>query len=219
MPLFFHFKVFADAKMWQMALSIKEDMLSANVIPNIVTWSALISAFANAGLVDNAILLFEEMLMNACEPNAQCCNIILDACVESCQYDRAFRLFYMWKESGFKISYTTCRRHDKKDVTSGIESPPPIVKVIPFRPTISTFNILMKACGTDFHRAKALMNEMKTMGFIPNCISWSVLIDVYGAAQNVKGVMQVSLTYHVLFAISSLRMVIFLHFLYIGCTN
>jgi len=101
------FQVLADAKMWQMALNIKEDMLLADVSPNIVTWSSLISAFANAGLVDRAIQMFDEMLMAGCEPNAQCCNILLDACVKSCQYDRAFRFFYSWKESGFKIFRTT----------------------------------------------------------------------------------------------------------------
>ncbi|WOL08478.1 pentatricopeptide repeat-containing protein [Canna indica] len=198
-------KVFADAKMWQMALSIKEDMLSANVNPNIVTWSSLLSACANAGLVDHAIQLFEEMLMTGCEPNAYCCNILLHACVESCQYDRAFRLFYAWKEAGFKICFSdksmrldygalatksrdeniSCKLEPLQDV-----EPSHAPMVVPFRPTVSTFNILMKACGTDYYRAKALMDEMKTMSLTPNCISWSTLINIYGVAQNVRGAMQ-----------------------------
>uniref|UniRef100_A0A803NAB8 Pentatricopeptide repeat-containing protein n=1 Tax=Chenopodium quinoa TaxID=63459 RepID=A0A803NAB8_CHEQI len=61
-------KVFADAKLWQMAIKIKEDMLSAGVTPNTVTWSSLISACANGGLVDQATQLFEEMLMAGCQP-------------------------------------------------------------------------------------------------------------------------------------------------------
>ncbi|CAL9106029.1 unnamed protein product [Musa textilis] len=199
-------KVFADAKMWQMALSIKEDMVSANVNPNIVTWSSLLSACANSGLVDHAIQLFEEMLMTGCEPNAQCCNILLYACVESCQYDRAFRLFYAWKETGFQIPFSTKdTKCDFRDVSLAIKSrdeyttyessvqdakPYHVATVVPFRPTVFTFNILMKACGTDYYRAKALMDEMKTMGLTPNRISWSTLIDIYGAAQNIKGAMQ-----------------------------
>lgn len=82
-----------------MALNVKEDMLSAGVMPNTVTWSSLISACANAGLVDKAIQLFEEMLMAGCEPNSQCFNILLHACVEACQYDRAFRLFHSFKSN------------------------------------------------------------------------------------------------------------------------
>lgn len=201
--------------MWQMALSIKEDMVSANVNPNIVTWSSLLSACANSGLVDHAIQLFEEMLMTGCEPNAQCCNILLYACVESCQYDRAFRLFYAWKETGFQIPFSTKdMKCDFKDVSLAIKSrdeytsyessvqdakPYHVATVVPFRPTVFTFNILMKACGTDYYRAKALMDEMKTMGLTPNRISWSTLIDIYGAAQNIKGAMQVSFNLHMLF--------------------
>lgn len=82
-----------------MALNVKEDMLSAGVMPNTVTWSSLISACANAGLVDKAIQLFEEMLLAGCEPNSQCFNILLHACVEACQYDRAFRLFHSFKSN------------------------------------------------------------------------------------------------------------------------
>ncbi|KAK7272925.1 hypothetical protein RIF29_13967 [Crotalaria pallida] len=91
-------QVFADAKMWQMALKIKQDMLSASVSLNTVAWSSLINACAHAGLVEQAIQLFEEMLLADCEPNTQCFNIILHACVEACQYDRAFRFFHSWKE-------------------------------------------------------------------------------------------------------------------------
>ena len=66
--------------------------------------------------------------------------------------------------------------------------------MVPLRPTVATFNILMKACGTDYFRAKALMDEMKTLGLSPNYISWSVLIDIYGTSQNSKGAMEVSLS-------------------------
>lgn len=202
--------------MWQMALNIKKDMISANVFPNIVTWSLLLSACAYAGLVDHSIQLFEEMLTTGCEPNAQCCNILLHACVESCQYDRAFRLFYTWKEAGFRILFSTKNlRRNTKNVTLAIRvrdetisssdlvsmqdvDASRVAKVVPFRPTVSTLNILMKACGTDYYRAKALMEEMKTMGLTPNHISWTTLIDIYGAAQNIRGAMQVVLALYVL---------------------
>lgn len=101
--------------MWKMALHVKEDMILADVSPKIITWSTLISAFSNAGLLDRAIQMFEEMLMAGCEPNAQCCNILLNACVKSCQYDRAFRFFYSWKENGIQIFHTTKGKgHNRK---------------------------------------------------------------------------------------------------------
>ncbi|XP_028548148.1 pentatricopeptide repeat-containing protein At5g02830, chloroplastic isoform X2 [Dendrobium catenatum] len=167
-------KVFADAKMLERAFKIKDEIIIAGIRANVVTWSTLISACASATLVDEAIKIFEEMLMAGCEPNAYCFNSLLYACVESCQYDRAFRFFYAWKETGFEVV----------NFDQGTK------QVIPFKPTVATFNILMKACGTDHFRAKALIKEMKTMGLSPNHISWSVLIDIYGNAYDMKGVMQ-----------------------------
>lgn len=197
-------KVFADAKMWQMALKVKDDMLCAGVNPNIVTWSSLISAFANAGLVEQAVNVFEEMLLAGCKPNTQCCNILLYACVVGCQYDRAFRFFRSWVKSGFPNTrgcggniYAQLRAKNTGNsgatcVSHHIIDPHQVSfsKVVPFRPTVATYNILMKACGTDFWRAKALMDEMRMLGLYPNHRSWSILIDICGKAHNVQGAMQ-----------------------------
>ncbi|KAF5189240.1 Pentatricopeptide repeat-containing protein [Thalictrum thalictroides] len=183
-------KVFADAKMWQMALKIKEDMLSAGVIPNVVTWSSLISACANAGLVEEATQIFKEMLLASCEPNSQCCNSLLHACVEACQYDRAFRIFQSWRRSDFQSSCHTINYNSKGQVSQGTENSSESGNMVSFTPTIATFNILMKACGTDYYRAKSLMDEIKIAGLSPNNITWSIFIDICGSTGNVGGSVQ-----------------------------
>ncbi|TVU47459.1 hypothetical protein EJB05_07062, partial [Eragrostis curvula] len=186
-------KVFADAKMWKMASKIKENMQAAGVRLNLVTWSSLINAYANSGLIDRGIEVLEEMIRDGCQPTAPCFNIILTACVKSCQYDRAFRLFYSWKESGIKISlspeekgyidgsFTFCGEHPNNGG---------IMLVVPFRPTVTTYNILMKACGTNGERAKSVMNEMRRSGLCPDLISWSILMNIYGTSQNRDGAIQ-----------------------------
>nr|XP_043632134.1 pentatricopeptide repeat-containing protein At5g02830, chloroplastic [Erigeron canadensis] len=174
-------KVFSDARMWQMALGMKDKMLEAGVTPNTVTWSSLINACAKAGLVDQAFVLFEEMLLAGCMPNAQCCNILLYACVKAFQYDRAFRLFQSWKGNSFQIG-------NRLDLTQESTQVP---MQVPFKPTISTYNVLMKACGTDHFLAKSLMDEMETVGLTPNHISWSTLIGVYGGSGDVRNAVQV----------------------------
>ncbi|CAI0472457.1 unnamed protein product [Linum tenue] len=185
-------KVFADAKLWQMALKVKEDMLASGVTPNTYTWSSLISACGNAGLVEHAIQLFEEMLLSGCKPNSQCCNILLHACVEARQYDRAFRLFQSWKKNGLQEALgDRCSSQTEDDVSEPISpkrDPLPtsnhwnFITKFPFAPTTTTYNILMEACGTDYQRAKSLMNEMKEEGLPPNQISWSILIHMCGAS-------------------------------------
>lgn len=188
-------QVFADAKMWKPALEIKEDMLSAGVTPNTVTWSSLISACASAGLVEQALKLLDEMLQDGGKPNTQCFNNLLHACVEACQYDRAFRLFQSWKGGNTakdvvsELTSQTCNASRSFALASSCQSR--LTMKVPFRPTTSTYNILLKACGSDYYRAKHLMDEMKTLGLSPNHISWSILIDICGSSGNVEGAMKV----------------------------
>ncbi|KAG6434049.1 hypothetical protein SASPL_105670 [Salvia splendens] len=192
-------KVFADAKMWKQALEIKEDMLLSGIVPNTITWSSLISACANAGLVEKAIVLFDDMLQAGAQPNTQCFNTLLHACVEVCQFDRAFRLFQCWKERGSQqtISGDKLNSAYNEAVDQMTEMGVPLTLSshltmrIPFRPTTSTYNIMMKACGTDYYRAKDLFDEMQTFNLTPNHISWSILIDVCGDSGNVLSALQI----------------------------
>jgi pentatricopeptide repeat protein len=182
--------------MWKKASNIKDDMRAVGVRLNLVTWSSLINAYANSGLVDGAIEILEEMIRDGCQPTAPCFNIILTSLVKSCQYDRAFRLFNSWRESGIKVSlsveqkkclpdnFTFCEEHLSKNGDT--------ILVVPFRPTVTTYNILMMACGTNDERAKSVMNEMRRSGLCPDRISWSILIDIYGMSQNRNGAIQVS---------------------------
>ncbi|KAK4481040.1 hypothetical protein RD792_011909 [Penstemon davidsonii] len=193
-------EVLADAKMWKQALEIKEDMVSSCVIPDTVTWSSLIRACANSGLIEQAIKLFDEMLQAGGQPNAQCLNILLHSCVEACQYDRAFRLFQCWKETGFQQTITDNNPKNSEEYVA-VDQVNKTCCVsttmrVPFRPTTSTYNILMKACGTDYYRAKALMGEMKILGLSPNHISWSILIDICGGSGNVAGAMHILRSMH-----------------------
>lgn len=176
-------------------------MVLSGVIPNTITWSSLISACANAGLVEQAIILFGEMLQAGAQPNTQCFNTLLHACVEVCQFDRAFRLFQCWKERGLPktISDDKLNSADKFEAVDQMTEMGLPLRLcshlsirVPFKPTTSTYNIMMKACGTDYHRAKDLMEEMKTFGLTPNHISWSILMDVCGGSGNVQGAIQVS---------------------------
>lgn len=67
--------------MWEEALKVKADMLEAGVTPNVVTWTSIIGACANAGLVEQSFREFDEMLSAGCRPNVNCYNMLLQACV------------------------------------------------------------------------------------------------------------------------------------------
>ncbi|CAN1142872.1 Pentatricopeptide repeat-containing protein At5g02830, chloroplastic [Linum perenne] len=195
-------KVFADAQLWKMSLKVKDDMLASGVSPNMRTWSALISACANAGLVREAFHLFEEMLQSGCYPNTRCFNILLHACVKVCQYDRAFRLFQLWKQNGVQKSVGEIHSCETENISEPVPSErcctstAPVlvssplhvnfIKKFPFAPTKSTYCVLMKACGTNYDRAKALMVEMQQQGLDPDKRCWSILIHMCGASKNAE---------------------------------
>ncbi|KAH9322178.1 hypothetical protein KI387_016817, partial [Taxus chinensis] len=192
-------QVFGKAKMWEMAMEVKRDMISAGITPDVVTWTSLIGACANARLVEKAIQIFDEMVLSGCEPNTQCCNMLLHACVKSCQYARAFQLFNNWKKNGFyeasaEVSSNSEKLHSKNS-SHRMQASSPIIyngasKMAQFKPTVITYNILMKAYGSAPYFVKSLMEEMEMMGLVPDCVSWSILIDAYGNANDLRGVLQ-----------------------------
>lgn len=204
-------QVFGEAKMWALAMEVKEDMIEAGIAPDIVTWTSLIGACAKAGLVEKAIQLFDEMVLSGYEPNTQCCNTLLQAFVEFCHYARAFRFFNMWKEKGFyeasaerhKECISEAEMENSLDVTKlssnksslKIQASIPVVHTQPykmsqFKPTVVTYNILMRACDSAPYYAKSLMEEMKMHGIWPDNISWSILINAYGNAGDLQGALE-----------------------------
>ncbi|XP_020086825.1 pentatricopeptide repeat-containing protein At5g02830, chloroplastic isoform X5 [Ananas comosus] len=171
-------KVFADAKMWQMALSIKDDMLISDVSPNMITWSSLISACAKSGLVDKAIQVFEEMLINGCEPNAQCCNIILCACVESSQnFQGAIQAFRRMQDIGITpdvVAYTTaikaCVENKKLKMAFSLFEE---MKKFQLQPNWVTYNTLLRARSRygslyEVQQCLAVYQDMRKAGYSSN---------------------------------------------------
>lgn len=192
-------QVFGKAKMWALAIEVKRDMIAAGIVPDVVTWTSLIGACANAGLVEKAIQIFDEMVLSGCEPNTQCCNTLLHACVKSCQYARAFHLFNNWKKNGLygasaNIILNSENLHSennnhRRQISSAIFCNG-ASKTAEFKPTVVTYNIMMKACGSAPCLVKSLMEEMEMIGLVPDCVSWSILIDAYGKANDLSGALQ-----------------------------
>ncbi|XP_057863477.2 pentatricopeptide repeat-containing protein At5g02830, chloroplastic isoform X2 [Cryptomeria japonica] len=188
-------QVFGKAKMWALAMEVKRDMIAAGIIPDVVTWTSLIGACANAGLVEKAIQIFDEMLSSGCVPNTQCCNTLLHACVKSCQYARAFHLFNNWKKNGLYLASANSENLHTESKNHRMQLSSPVFyngvsKTVEFKPTVVTYNIMMKACGSAPYLVKSFMEEMEMIGLVPDCVSWSILIDAYGNAKDLRGALQ-----------------------------
>lgn len=57
-------------------------------------------------------------------------------------------------------------------------------------PNLVTYNIMMKACGSDTERARVLMEEMEVVGITPDLTSWSILMDAYGSKGDLVSVLK-----------------------------
>ncbi|KAL3694877.1 hypothetical protein R1sor_008528 [Riccia sorocarpa] len=186
--------IFGEARMWDLALKVKEDMLASRVTPNVITWTALIGACANVGMVEQAFKIFSEMLASGCLPNAQTYNMLINACCEANQHDRAFQLFKEWKETG-KIR---CYREKEEGVRPLVEigelffpeegcsevvvnEAERPTRSCQSKPNLVTYNTLMKACNQEPKSVKEIMDNIVAAGLTPDRTSWSTLIDVYGS--------------------------------------
>jgi len=205
--------VFRGAKMWEEALKVKADMLLAGVTPNVFTWTSIIGACAEVGLVEQSFQEFGEMLDAGCNPNGNCYNMLIHACVIAGQHERAFQLFHKWKQTG---RIRLGRNSEQLAWLSPNESNEPMDvgsdladqsrqesswgsknglrrrfqgKPEGFwcKPNLVSYNILMKACGSDPKRTQALMVEMESLGFVPDVKSWSILMDAYGSSGDISG--------------------------------
>ncbi|TYI33096.1 hypothetical protein ES332_A04G108600v1 [Gossypium tomentosum] len=183
-------KIFADARLWQMALKIKEDMLSAGVTPNTVTWSSLINACAHAGLVVQAFQLFEEMILSGCEPNSQCCNVLLHACVEASQYDRAFRLFRSWtgsQEGNIDTTYNILMKACGTDYYHA-KALMNEMKSFGLSPNHVSWTILIDICGGsgNVEGAIQILKTMHVTGIKPDVVAYTTAIKVCVESKRLK---------------------------------
>ncbi|BBN05914.1 protein MpPPR_69 [Marchantia polymorpha subsp. ruderalis] len=185
--------IFGEAKMWDLALKVKEDMIDAGVTPNVITWTALLGACANVGMVEQAFNIFSEMLVAGCPPNSQTYNMLINACCEANQHDRAFLLFKEWKNTGKILS---CREIEDSEFSpvqigeflleesisgSCEDDVKSSTRSYHSKPNLVTYNTLMKACGQEPKLVKEVMDNIISAGLTPDRTSWSTLIDAYGS--------------------------------------
>lgn len=179
--------------MWDLALKVKEDMIDAGVTPNVITWTALLGACANVGMVEQAFNIFSEMLVAGCPPNSQTYNMLINACCEANQHDRAFLLFKEWKNTGKILS---CREIEDSEFSpvqigeflleesisgSCEDDVKSSTRSYHSKPNLVTYNTLMKACGQEPKLVKEVMDNIISAGLTPDRTSWSTLIDAYGS--------------------------------------
>lgn len=203
-------QAFGDARMWQLAVRVKDDMLQAGVVPNAVTWNCLIGVFATCGLGGEALRMFHSMILGGCDPNTASYNMVLRAFAEGGHEEKAFQLFEEWKRDGLfssilredfssaDLNLDTGQQGDEVLHTAHLQQTTSSESLRNWarsagscKPDLVTYNTMLKACTQTPQDAELLMQEMRSAGIRPDQKSWSTLLDTYGSAGDLEGASKV----------------------------
>ena len=83
-------------------------MQQQGVVPNVITYSALIIACARDKRADHALELFEEMQWHGLVPDVVIYNALMSACEKGMQPKWALELFQAMKQQGMLPNLITC---------------------------------------------------------------------------------------------------------------
>ena len=86
----------------QRALALLEEMKSRSVEPDVISFSAAISACGAGGQWERALSLLEEMRTRGVEPNVYSFNATISACEKAGQWERALALLEEMRTRGVK---------------------------------------------------------------------------------------------------------------------
>merc|ERR1712137_501243 len=77
-------------------------MKQSGVRPNVITYSALISACGKGSQTEKALEVFAEMKQSGLKPNVITYSALISACVKGNQTEKALEVFAKMKRSGVK---------------------------------------------------------------------------------------------------------------------
>jgi pentatricopeptide repeat domain-containing protein 1 len=82
--------------MWEKAGELFRQLLSQGLVPDAITYSALISALERGGRWRQALLTFHQMTRSGCHPDGMVYNTLLEACWNSGVVPAQMRAAHIW---------------------------------------------------------------------------------------------------------------------------
>ena len=166
----------------EQALGVLQEIKEAKQLPDVFTYSSLISGCAKTKKLEKAFQLMEEMKASNVAPNVFTYTSLIDACGKAQRGDRAFALFNEMKKEGVEptvVTYTSlidlCGKQGKADAALEIFN---TMKQSGVAPNSYVFCSLINALCHKNHLAKALslLEEYRGSKQLPSVEIYSVLI-------------------------------------------
>eukprot|EP00906_Rhabdomonas_costata_P031790 RCo044860 len=157
---------------------------SAEIAPDLATYTILLRACERSGAYDKAFQLFQEMKAEfALQPDVSFFNTLIGFCVSIPDEHTASELFAEMLERGVQPNV-----HTYNSMLNVFSSAPLAVIEQMFNdmpnkgisPNLRTFNTVMKVCQrlSDYPRVFSYFDELKESGIPPNVVTFNILLDV-----------------------------------------
>lgn len=131
---------------------------------NAVTWTSMISGYAQSGHSEEALKLFDQMVIEGAMPNARTFTALLTACGHGGLSEDAIRYFGMMeKRYGVKpVFYHYACMVDILGRAGRLEEAEEIINEMPFKPNALVWRMLLSACRIhgDLERGKRSMKKI-----------------------------------------------------------
>lgn len=160
----------ANALQVDMAERIWASMLEKGLTPNLITYTAMINVYGQAGLCAKAMDVFQE-LKSACPPDDFAFMSAMSACARSGNYADARGLFVEMTELGiapsaghFNCLITSCARDRHAETADAVFRMMPQYGLTPRH---QDYTALISCSFEDVARCRQLLQEMKDVGLRP----------------------------------------------------
>ncbi|KAL5543478.1 hypothetical protein UlMin_007262 [Ulmus minor] len=188
-----------------------EIMLSDGLKPTIDVYTALVSAYGQSGLLDDAFSTLDDMKsVSDCQPDIHTYSILINCCTKHHRFDLIKRILDEMLYLGIECSTVTYNTliHGYGKAQIGSSHPDVFTlnsfigaygnsgqiekmekwydefQIMGIRPDVKTFNILIKSYGKVgmYNKMSSVMEFMEKRYFTPTVVTFNIVIEVFGKA-------------------------------------
>lgn len=184
-------KVLRRGRQWEFSQQIAEDMANADVRPDNITYSTLISCANRCNYQDAAMAWFDRMHEAGCVPDVVTYSTMIDVYGKMGKYDEAIALYERVKQAGWKpdkVTYgTMVRLFGRAGYIRAAVSIFEEMKGSGVQPDAIVYNIMIACLGRAGRMGHALkvFEEMEREGVKPNAVTLSTVMETYSRCGNV----------------------------------
>ena len=158
-------------------------MPKAQIQPNVISYSAAISACEKGGQWQEALTLFEVMFKAKVQPNVFSYSAAISACEKGGQWQEALTLFDAMPKAqnqpnviSYNAAISACEKGGRwQEALTLFE----VMSKAKVQPTVISYNAAISACkkGKQWPEALALFEGMSSVQIQPNLVSFNALFD------------------------------------------